>query len=310
MGIAIADVVKEATSNPALETELFSSFKDKFLTNLKAEGVVIRNADEEKEFISNYEKTVIPEKVKAQIGEKVKEVHDQYDNDLFELTGERKQGTEKTYEFLKRKIAEIKAAQKKGNDDPVLADKLKDLETKLAERKDWVSPDKLKEVETKYFTENVNGRVLAALDKMPIAAPAHITEDKAKQEYATMQRDMLKVNFLNKFTAKRDDDGNIVYYEGDKIQTHPQTAKPLTEAELIAKHYAGYFVPETKGKTGAGTGKAAGGSGKDVNEASLKTKQDVMNYLKEKLAPQGVKQGSAKFNTEYTRILTEYGITE
>lgn len=309
MGLTKDDVLKEATSNPQFKTELYSSFKDDFLSGLKAEGVIIRKPDEEKEFLTNYEKTVIPGKVNEQIGEKVKQVHDQYDNDLFELTGDRKQGNEKTYDFLKRKIADIKKAQSKGDTDPVLADKLKDLETKLAERKDWISPDKLVEVETKYFNESINNRLSATLDKQPIATPAHITDEKAKQEYAQMQRGMIKQDFRNRFTAKKDDEGNIVYYEGDKIQTHAQTAKPLTEAELIAKHYTSYFVPDAKSKTGAGSGKGAGEK-KDVNEASLKSKAEVLTYLKEKLGPQGFKQGSKKFNDEYTRIVTEYAITE
>lgn len=307
MGLTKDDVLKETTSNPALKDELFSSFKDDFLAGLKAEGVIIRSPEEETKFIQNYEKSVIPGKVK-EFEKKLGELHTKFEEDIYESSGIEKNVNEKSFEYLKRAITALKGKQKNGNDDPVLADKLKDLEKKLAERQDWVPKEKLTEVEQRYFGENVNNRIASVLDKRPIAIPAHITDDKAKQQYAQAQRDMLRQSFLNKFTAKKDEDGNIVYYEGDKIQLNPQGA-PSTEDELISKHYTAHFVPETKPKTGAGSGKG-GERTKDVNEASLKTKAEVLDYLKKKFEPQGIKKGSKQFNDEYTRIITDYGITE
>lgn len=301
------DVLKETTSNPTLKTELLSSFKDEFTENLKAEGIILRTAEEEKRFLQNYEKTVIPDKVKV-FETKVAELHNQYDNDLLELTGEKRPSSEKTPEFLKRKINELKAKQR-NDSDPVLADKLKDLEAKLKEREDWVPADKITELETKYFSEGIQSRISSTLDKRIIAVPAHITEEKAKQEYATAQRNMIKTDYLNTFTAKKDNDGNIVYYLGGQIQTNTQTGKPLTETELIDKRYPAYFAPEQKVKTGAGSGKG-GKANVDVNEASLKTKAEVIEYLNKKFELQGIKRGNPAYNKEYTRILTDYGLTE
>lgn len=309
MGLTKDAISTELTANPTLKTELLSSLKDDFTASLRAEGVILRTADEEKAFLTNYEKTVVPERVNAQIGEKVKAVHDQYDEDIFKLTGKKKQPNQKTYDFLKEQIEEIKKAQGKGDDDHVLKDKLEKLEAELEKRKDWVPAEKVTELETKYFTEGIQNRVSSTLDKLPIAVPAHITEEKAKQEYAAAQRNMIRTDFLNRFTAKKDSDGNIVFYAGDQIQTNTQTAKPLTEAELIAKNYAAYFVPEQKSKTGAGSGKGSKPN-VDVNEASLKTKSEVMEFLKKKFEGQNIKQGNAVWNKEYTRILTEQGITE
>jgi hypothetical protein len=303
-------VISEFTANPTLKTEVFSSLNDDFKSFLKEQGISLRTKDEETEFLSNYEKTVIPDKVNAEIGQKVKAVHDQYDEDLFKLTGKRKAGNQKTYDFLKEQIEEIKKAQKKGDHDPVLDDKLKELQSELEKRKDWVPAEKLSELETKYFNESINSRLSLNLDKKPIAAPPHITDEKAKQEYAATQREMIKTNFLQKFTPKKDADGNIVFYLGDKLQINTATAKPLTEAELIDLHYSSYFVPETKTKTGTGTGGGKTAKAIDTNEASLKTKEDVTEFLNKKYNPQGIKVGNKKWNDDYQRILTEQGITE
>lgn len=309
MGLTKDDVLKEATSNATFKTELLSSFKDDFLAGLKAEGVIIRKPDEEKEFIANYEKTVIPEKVNAQIGEKVKAVHEQYDNDLFECTGEKKQPNEKTYDFLKRKISDLKKA-KPTEENKVILEQLEQAQKELEKRKDYVPKEELTKLQEKYFTDSINNKLSGSLSTKAIAVPAHITEEKAKQEYAASQRSMIQTDFLKRFTAKTDNEGNIVYYEGDKLLTNPHNAKPLTEDEIISKYYPAYFAPETKAKTGAGSGKGGAGGTKDVNEASLKSKQEVIDYLKKKFEPQGIKQGSKKFNDEYTRIVTDYAITE
>jgi hypothetical protein len=217
-------VISEFTANPTLKTELFSSLNDDFKSFLKEQGISLRTKDEETEFLSNYEKTVIPDKVNAEIGQKVKAVHDQYDEDLFKLTGKRKAGNQKTYDFLKEQIEEIKKAQKKGDHDPVMDDKLKELQSEL--------------------------------------------------------------------------------------EINTATAKPLTEAELIDLHYSSYFVPETKTKTGTGTGGGKTAKAIDTNEASLKTKEDVTEFLNKKYNPQGIKVGNKKWSDDYSRILTEQGITE
>lgn len=309
MGLTKDEVVLEATSNPAFKAEIISSLKDDVIESLKAEGIHIRNAEEEKRFLHNYEKNVIPEKVK-EFEKKIFDVHTQYDNDISELTGIPRNINEKSPEYLKRAISTIKEARKGGNTDPVLADKLKNLEAELEKRKDYVPKEELTKLEQKYFAENINNRLTSALEKFTIAVPAHITEEKAKSEFAQSQRNMMRTDYLQTLTAKKDNEGNIVYYEGEKLLTNPQTAKPLTESEIIAKRYAGYFVPEQKSKTGTGTGKDGKKLNVDVNEASLKTKQEVLDYLAKKYNPQGINQGSQKWNDEYTRIVTEQGITE
>jgi hypothetical protein len=307
MPLTIEQLTAELTAQPELKKTILSSLKNDFTESLKAEGVILRSKDEETEFLKNYETNVIPTKVQAEIGAKIKAVHDQYDNDLLELLGEKKAPNEKTYDFMKRKLSELKAKKSGGNDDPVLADQIKELTAKLKERESYVAPDEVEKLKGKYFSEHVALRLTNSLDKKPIAVPAHITDENAKQQYIDQQRGFIRSAFMSKFTAKQDDKGNIVYYDGDKLLTDPKTAAPLTEEQLVDQHFAFYFVPAKAPAKGAGSG-GAGGGGKepDVNEANLKTKAEVIAHLKAK----GMTPGGADFNKEYSRIIKDYAITE
>lgn len=309
MALTIDVVNQELAAQPELKKALLGSLKSDFTESLKAEGVILRTKDEETQFLSNYEANIIPTKVQAEIGAKIKAVHDQYDNDLLELLGEKKLPNEKTYDFMKRKLTEMKAAKARGNDDPVLADQIKDLQAKLNERKDYIAPDEVEKLKTQYFDEQRKFKLMTSLDKKPIAVPAHITDEKAKQQYIEQQRGFIMSAFLGKFTAKHDDKGNIVYYDGDKLLSDTKTAAPLTEEQLIDQHFAFYFVPAKAPAKGAGSGSKEGAEG-DANEATLKTKDEVITFLTNKLAPKGIKQGNAEFTKEYQRIIKDYGITE
>jgi hypothetical protein len=307
--LTIEQINETLSAKPEFKTQIISSLKNDFLSGIKAEGLVVRTKEEDETFISNYEKNIIPAKVEAEIGQKIKAVHDQYDNDLFELTGERKNGNEKTYDFMKRKIAELKEKVGKGGDQ-VDKDQLKQLQEKLKAFEGYVAPDEVNKLKEQYFRESINLKLGLSLDKKAIAVPAHITDEKQKQEFASTQREAIKMMFLNRFTAKQNAEGKTVYYEGETLLTNANDASPMTEEQIIAKHFSGYFVPETKPKAGAGSGGNGGGSDVNVEEAELKTKEEVTKYLEKKLGAKGVKVGSAEFSKEYQRILTAYGITQ
>jgi hypothetical protein len=305
--LTVEQIQEAITAKPELKTAVIGSLKEDFLTSLKSEGVTVRKKEEEAEFLSNYEKNIIPGKVEAEIGAKIKAVHDQYDNDLFELTGERKQPTEKTYEFMKRKLTEMKEkAGKGGKDDPVLADQIKELQSKLKQYEGYVAPDEVQKIKDSHFKENINFRLTAALEKKPIAVPAHITDEKQKQDYIAMQRNMIRADFMGRFTAKQNSEGQTVYYDGETLLTNEANASAMTEEQIIEKNYTGYFVPPAKPAGGAGSGASGSGKGADANEASLKTKAEVQEYLNKK----GLITGGQEFNKEYLRICKDYAITE
>ena len=97
--------------------------------------------DEHKTYLNNYKETVI--------APKIKDVHDQYDKDIKEITGIEREGNEKSYNYLKRaggvlkekadkvagfeaKVTELEEKIKSGSGDEQLKVKLKQAETDLA----------------------------------------------------------------------------------------------------------------------------------------------------------------------------------
>lgn len=301
----LAAIQAEIAKNPELKTGLVGALREDVLTVVKGEGLVIRTKDEETEYLTNYEKNIIPSKVEAEIGKKVGEVHNRYDADIFEATGLKKGPNEKTYDFNKRVLKELADQAKKGGGDETLRDQLKAANDALAKYKDYVAPDEVEKLKTSFFSKEVNGRLASAIDKHAIAMPNHITDEAAKQEYANGIKEVIKSQFNSRFTAKADADGNVTYYADGKLVVDQKTAKPLTEADIIERNFQAYFVPAKKPKAGAGSGEGEGGEN-DPTEAELKSKEEVMDFLKKK----GLSSGSKEFTKEYSRILIEQGITK
>jgi hypothetical protein len=70
---------------------------------------VVRTEEEEATFLANHAKKIEEELIPSKIGE----LHKQYDEDIFSVTGMRKNPTEKTYDFTKRVLAEYKTKAEK-----------------------------------------------------------------------------------------------------------------------------------------------------------------------------------------------------
>ena len=301
----LAEITAAIAAKPELKSGLIGALREDVLAVLKTDGVY-RTKEEEQAFLSNYEKTVIPQKVDAEIGNKIRETYDRFDKDIEEVTGLKKGPHEKTYEFNKRVLAKLKADAAAGTGgDEVLRQQLEAAQKELEQRKDYVPKSELEKLQEQYFKKDLNARIQSALGKQNIAIPAHITDDAGKKAYLETQSRFIAGDFLSSFTAKTDAEGNVTYFEGDRLLTDPKTAKPLTEQQIIEANYGAYFVPAKAPAKGAGSGKGGGADDTDPAEADLKTKADVNDYLDKK----GLVMGDKKRNEEYKRILTEQGIT-
>lgn len=301
----LAEITAAIAAKPELKSGLIGALREDVLAVLKTDGVY-RTKEEEQAFLSNYEKTVIPQKVDAEIGNKIRETYDRFDKDIEEVTGLKKGPHEKTYEFNKRVLAKLKADAAAGTGgDEVLRQQLEAAQKELEQRKDYVPKSELEKLQEQYFKKDLNARIQSALGKQNIAIPAHITDDAGKKAYLETQSRFIAGDFLSRFTAKTDAEGNVTYFEGDRLLTDPKTAKPLTEQQIIEANYGAYFVPAKAPAKGAGSGKGGGADDTDPAEADLKTKADVNDYLDKK----GLVMGDKKRNEEYKRILTEQGIT-
>ena len=70
---------------------------------------IVRTEEEELTFLSNYGSKIEEEKIKPQISK----IFNQYEDDLFSVTGIKKNPNEKTYEFAKRVLTEFKTKAEK-----------------------------------------------------------------------------------------------------------------------------------------------------------------------------------------------------
>jgi hypothetical protein len=87
---------------------------------------VVRTEEEETVFLTNHAKEV----EEKNIGPKIGEVHSRYDEDIFAVTGLKKNPTEKTYDFVKRVMGEFKTKAEKSS---VLEKEIGDLKKQIAD---------------------------------------------------------------------------------------------------------------------------------------------------------------------------------
>lgn len=283
----LPEEVKALLGETYTEAQLLEMLEPEAQSHLESKGRIIRTKEEDDSYIGS--------QVEAKIKDQVSNIHKRYDDDLFELTGERKAPTEKTYEFVKRKITDLKKSAE-GKGEGVDKDKLAELQKALEEAKND-KENSLKEVNEKFFKKVLNTTLSGELDKATIAVPGHLKTDDEKQNFVSIQKRMLVKDFLETYTAKEDEEGNIVYYIGDKIQVDIKDGKPLSASDLIAKNYSHYFVKSERQQGGAGTGK-------NNSEGVFKTLGDLHDYL----VGQGISESSKEYSEKKLKLAKDHGI--
>jgi|WetSurMetagenome_2_1015567.scaffolds.fasta_scaffold00103_43 hypothetical protein len=90
------------------------------------ESFIVRTEAEDKTFLENYGKKIEEEVIPS----KISELHTRYDDDIFAVTGLKKNPTEKTYDFTKRVLSEFKTKAEKSS---VLEKEIGELKKQLAD---------------------------------------------------------------------------------------------------------------------------------------------------------------------------------
>jgi hypothetical protein len=106
---------------------------------------------------------------------------------------------------------------------------------------------------------------------------------------------MMRQGFFASVTAKRDEQGNIIYYEGDKPLMNQKDGKPKTAGDIIGEKYSAWFVPPGKVVTGTG------GGGAGIPEGGFKKKEEIHAHLQ----ANGIEVGTAEYNTKLEQLATE-----
>lgn len=302
------------------------------LTNelLNANAALSGLTDEQKaaivEMSRNDESTVI--------GQKTGEIYGGLDADILAASGIAKNGTEKTYDYAKRVIGEIKsqagnAAQlsaqiaeltkEKTRLEKVISDGSLDTEAKKELTKvkaDLANVTKeytdLKTAFDTAKTEHEKALFGIKLDGEFAKATAGL---KFKADMPAAVVDVLKAQAVEKVKAMAPeyiDDGEggkvLAFMENGAVKRNPENnLRPFTAAELVAKELAAMGVLEIGRKqTGAGskeTQRELGGSMADLSGA--RTQDEAYEIIAKQLMSQGKVNGSTEFNEAMKKIWEE-----
>ena len=281
--------------------------------------------------LTDEQKNVIVEMSKndetAIIGQKTGEIYGGLDADILAASGIVKNGTEKTYDYAKRVIGEIKGqagnasalqnqlaemTKEKARLEGIIAKGGADAETKRAleqSKADLANVTKeYTELKSKYdnaaadyekalFGMKIDGEFAKATAGLKFKAdlPASVTTVLLDQAVA-------KVKAMN---PEYIDDGNggkvLAFMENGTPRRNPENnLRPFTAAELVAKELSTMGVLETgRVQTGAGSkgGEVGGqgGSGGTVDISGAKTQDEVHEIIAKQLMAQGKVNGSKEF---------------
>ena len=265
----------------------------------------------------------------AVIGQKTGEIYGGLDADILAASGIAKNGAEKTYDYAKRVIGEIKGQagnaaelqtrvseleKEKARLESVIAKGGADAETKrqLEQAKaDLANVTKeFTDLKTKYdtaksehekalFGMKIDGEFAKATAGLKFKAdlPASVTSVLTEQAIA-------KVKAMN---PEYIDDGNggktLAFMENGAVKRNPENnLRPFTAAELVAKELSTMGVLETGRKqTGAGSqggqgGNGGNGSGGTVDLSGARTQDEAHEIIAKQLMAAGKINGSKEFN--------------
>lgn len=258
--------------------------------------------------LTPYTKEELDGEIGKEIGKKISDVHTAYDKDIFELTGETKGGTEKTYDYLKRTVGKLKEAptalQTKitalektiadGNGDATLKAQLEQLKTKETEyQKD------IKDRDVKLFQKDVALDIRDGLRDLKFDANVKEGLRKLAIKNATD-------NILALATVEKDAAGNesIRYVRDGKVLLDKE-GKAATAVFLLTEELTDIIDAGQAGAGGGGTGGAGGAGGKggkvtvpDSLPADVKTQSQLMDYL----AKLGVPNETEEFDTAFEKL--------
>ena len=291
---------------------------------LNANGATAGLTDEQKSAIVEMSKN----DETAVIGQKTGEIYGGLDADILAASGIAKNGAEKTYDYAKRVIGEIKTQAGNAAELQTKVSELEKEKTRLenviakgggdAETKRQLDQAKadlanvtkeFTDLKTKYdnaqsehekalFGMKIDGEFAKATAGLKFKAdlPASVTSVLTEQAIA-------KVKAMN---PEYIDDGNggktLAFMENGAVKRNPENnLRPFTAAELVAKELSTMGVLETGRKqTGAGStggqgGQGGNGSGGTVDLSGARTQDEAHEIIAKQLMAQGKINGSKEF---------------
>lgn len=271
------------------------------------------------------------------IGNRIGELHGQYDKDVLSVTGIAKRQDEKSYDYVKRVLGDYKAkaagadelnakittlqteiegykktiAEGKGNE--AVAQQLKDAQKQLkdtqdlfeSKQKEW--QDKYDTLNTQYQQSQINAEFDKALQgiKFKSIYPESVQKtliDSAKRTVlSTAKADWVEENGARKLVF-RDASGNIMTNPENKLN-------PFTPAELLTRELKD-VIDTGRQQRGAGTRGGQGGQGGStyLDMSGITNQVDADDAINKHLMSLGFTRGSKEFADEALKLRQENGV--
>lgn len=273
------------------------------------------------------------------IAKKTGEIYGALDNDVLEVSGIAKNGTEKTYEYTKRVIKEIKAkaddaaklqgqidslTKEKARLEKAIADGSADAETAKALKQakaDLASiTTQFNELNTKYnnavadhekeiFGIKVDNALQSASAGLKFKAglPESVTRvilSQAAEKVKAMRPEAIDDGKGGKVIVFKGEDGAILRNPNNQLN-------PYTAAELLTKELEAMDVLDKGRKQqGGGTGNhGGGGDGKAIDVTGAKTRTEAYDMIAASLMSQGMTVGSAQFDAAMSQAWKDNNIS-
>jgi len=262
-------------------------------------------ADEHKEFLNNLKDTDI---FRQQIDGRVSEMHRQYDDDFFEVTGKRRGQDEKTYDFIKREFSNIKKtaadlAEKNqslqkaidGKGDEAYEQLKKEHDTVLQKHQDamkeWQGKFEAKEKEQ--VMTRIKGQLESSTSKLKFLATV-------PQEAVN---GLVEITKSKLSASAKMIENTVVYLDGNGDVRLDDMMRPLTTDFVVAEELksiidtgriqTGVDIKEPKVEKDA--------DGKIVVHLSLPDSVKTNVDLTEFLLKSGLKRGTAEYMAAYEK---------
>lgn len=276
----------------------------------------------------------------AVIAAKTGEIYGNLDTDILSTSGIGKNGTEKTYEYAKRVILDLKgkaenadalqtqirsltqknAALEKsiaeGNGNEQLNKELKQAKADLANvTNQFVELQKQKEEMSAKYERDIKGMQIDGAMQSAIASVKFKPELPEAATKVLMQQAIDKLKSMN---PDFEDDGNggkiIMFHDasGAVMRNKANSLNPYTASELLTNELDSMGVLD-KGRQAAGGGtktpNVGGNAGGAVSIEGAKTRTEAYDAISNVLIAQGLQPGSKEFSEKMTEAWKDNNIS-
>jgi len=278
--------------------------KEEILNFIKEKGgsgdeFIVRTAEEDKTYLENF-KTAEVEKA---IAPRISEVHTRYDEDIFSITGLKKKPDEKTYDFNKRVLADLKA---KADKVPTHEQEIASLKEKVGKNADAKILADLENVRSEFATfKSAKEKELDDLRKeTEVSRKKSLIESEinAYEFDPLIKENVLKVykeTVINALIGSSEfRDGQLVFLDekGNPLRNQANNLAPYSPTEIIGERLKDVIKQKRiiGGPPKPGDPKGSPRSLPDT----VKTKVELSDHLMK----EGLKRGSKEYDEAYLEL--------